>query len=262
MPPTQHLQAWALQPFPEVKAGDRLSDLIEEVLARNQLQLQPNDVLVVASKIVSKAENRWINLETITPSPRAEEIAALTRKDPRYVEVVLREAVAISRAKPHVLVVQHRLGWVSANAGIDQSNIGPNMHEVVLLLPENPDQSAQTLRAALQARYGHSIGVVITDTHGRPFRMGNVNVAIGASGLPTLIDQRGTTDRDGRTLEITMTAYADQVAGAAGLLMGEANEGQPVILLRGLQWDTSDGTGQDLIRPAHQDLYLYDKEDI
>lgn len=259
--PTPHLQAWALHDFPEVGAGDDLASLIWEVLSRNQLALQPHDVVVVASKIVSKAENRWVDLNDITPSTHAQELGALTLKDPRFVELVLRESVAISRAKPYVLVVQHRLGWVSANAGIDQSNVGPDRQDKVLLLPENPDQSAQNLRVALQDRSGQALGIVITDTHGRPFRMGNVNIALGASGLPALLDQRGTTDRNGRVLQVTLTGYADHVAATAGLLMGEADEGRPVIVLRGLDLNWPHGTGQDLIRPAHQDLYVFSKED-
>ncbi|PJF44009.1 MAG: coenzyme F420-0:L-glutamate ligase [Phototrophicales bacterium] len=260
MPTTQHLEAWALQNFPNVKGGDDLATLIWAALHDNRLTLQPNDVLVIASKVVSKAENRWVDLSTVTPSARAEELAAITHKDPRFVELVLRESVAISRARPHVLIVQHRLGWVSANAGIDQSNVGENGEGKVLLLPQNPDASAQHLREALEKHSGCSIGVVITDTHGRPFRMGNVNIALGASGLPTLIDQRGEKDRYGRVLQATLTGYADQVAAAAGLLMGEANEGQPIILIRGLNLNRPYGTGRDLIRPAEQDLYVFSKE--
>lgn len=259
--PTQHLEAWALQGFPEVRAGDDVAALIWQALSDNQLAIQPYDVLVVASKIISKAEDRWVDLNAVTPSPRAQVLAELTLKDPRVVELVLQQSVAISRAKPHVLVVQHRLGWVSSNAGIDQSNIGPDKREMVLLLPENPDQSARQLREALQIQSGQPLGVIITDTHGRPFRMGNVNIALGASGLPVLLDQRGTTDRNERVLQMTLTGHADQIAGMAGLLMGEASEGQPVVLLRGLPMDEPHGTGQDLIRPAQQDLYVFSKED-
>lgn len=259
--PTRHLQAWALEDFPEVRADDNLAELIVSGLAHNQLVLQDSDVLVVASKILSKSENRWVDLTNITPSAEAQELADLTRKDPRYVEVVLQESVGISRAKPHVLVVQHKLGWVSANAGIDQSNIGPHQTEKVLLLPKDPDGSALALQVQLGETFGCAVGIIITDTHGRPFRMGNINIALGASGLPTLIDQRGQMDRDGRSLEITMTAYADQVAAMAGLLMGEAAEGCPVVLVRGLDLSGEHGNGQDLIRPAHQDLYVYSKVD-
>jgi coenzyme F420-0:L-glutamate ligase/coenzyme F420-1:gamma-L-glutamate ligase len=221
------------------------------------LHLLPGDVLVISSKIISKAENRFVHLADIKPSDKAYKLAQTTRKDPRVVELVLRESVEISRVAPHVLIVRHRLGFTSANAGIDQSNVGSPDRETVLLLPEDPDHSADSIGKQLENLSGTRPAIVISDTHGRPFRLGNLNVAIGISGLPHLIDQRGQVDLFGRKLQATITALADQIASAAGLVSGEADEGQPVILMRGLVWDTTTpyGTAKDIIRPIDQDLY-------
>lgn len=254
--PTTSLLVQALPAIPSVQPGDDLATLIVEALARLDLTLQPNDVLVVSSKIVSKAENRFVDLREITPSPRAEELAAVTHKDPRFVEVVLRESLEVSRAAPHVLIVRHCLGFTSANAGIDQSNTGYTDNHIALLLPQDPDTSADQLANELAIRTGVRPAVVISDTHGRPFRLGNLNVAIGISGLAPLFDQRGETDLYGRTLQATITAFADQVTAAAGLVSGESNEGQPVILLRGLVWPHhQNGPARLLNRPPEQDLY-------
>jgi coenzyme F420-0:L-glutamate ligase / coenzyme F420-1:gamma-L-glutamate ligase len=231
-----------------------LAVIIGDALNANQLLPQAGDVLVVTSKIVSKAEGRWVSLNTVTPSPRAEAVATTTQKDPRIVELVLQESTDISRMGVGVLVVRHRLGFVSANAGIDQSNVEGG-DGAALLLPRDPDASAAQLRHALLERFGVAVGVVISDSHGRPFRMGNVAVAIGVAGLPALLDLRGTPDLLGRPLKITLTGYADMVASTAALLSGEGAEGLPVVLIRGLRFPEQDGRAADLNRPTQASLY-------
>ncbi len=246
--------AIALPNIPLVQPNDDLVGLILASLQGANMTLQAGDVLVVSSKIVSKSEGRIINLEDVTPSERAYELAQVTGKDPRVVELVLSESVLVSRVAKQVLVVQHRLGFVSANAGIDQSNL-ENSQDRVLLLPENPDASAQTMRDALHAQTGQDVAIVISDTHGRPFRFGNVGVAIGVAGMVALTDLRGRSDLYGRALQITQQGYADLVASAAHLLCGEADEGQPVIMVRGLEYPHGEGKASDLNRPSQQDLY-------
>lgn len=240
--------------MPLVKPGDDLPDLILESLARADLALQDGDVLVVTSKIVSKAEGQIVDLKTVEPSADAQRLAQETRKDPRIVELALRDAQEVVRSGPGILVTRHRLGFVSANAGIDQSNVdGTDDH--VLLLPCDPDRSAQGIRARLHALTGAQVGVVISDSHGRPFRMGNIGVAIGVAGLPALLDLRGQQDLFGRVLKISMMGYADMIASTANLMTGEGSEGRPVVLLRGLQHPDEDGSARDLNRPAEQDLF-------
>lgn len=255
--PADHLELFALPGLPSIQPGDDLVTYILEGIQRAHLTLREGDILIISSKIVSKAENRYVDLRTIDPSPEAVELGETTRKDPRLVEVVLRESVRISRAAPYVLIVKHRLGFTSANAGIDQSNTGRESGEVVLLLPEDPDQSAARLAGELERRTGIRPPTIISDTHGRPFRIGNLNVAIGASGLPVLYDQRGEMDLYGRELQATITAIADEIAAAAGLVTGQADEGQPVVLMRGLMLpDEPPGQAVDIIRPPEQDLYI------
>lgn len=246
--------AVALPGIPLVQEGDDLAAFILEGVARTGLILQTGDALVVTSKIVSKGEGRRVLLNSVTPSAEAERLAGVTGKDPRIVELVLEESTAVSRAGLGVLVVRHRLGFVSANAGIDQSNVEGG-DEYVLLLPRDPDESAARLQAQLGERSGAEIGVVISDSHGRPFRMGNIGIAIGAAGLPALLDLRGQTDLFGRELKITVQGYADMIASASALLTGEGGEGLPIVLLRGLNYPKQPGRAADLNRPAEQDLY-------
>ncbi|MCI0711859.1 MAG: coenzyme F420-0:L-glutamate ligase [Chloroflexi bacterium] len=254
--PADHLELFALPGLPSIQPGDDLVTHILEGIQRAHLTLHEGDILVISSKIVSKAENRYVDLRTITPTAEAIQLSETTRKDPRLVEVVLRESVRVSRAAPNVLIVKHRLGFTSANAGIDQSNTGRESGEIVLLLPENPDQSAARLADEIERRTGIRPPTIISDTHGRPFRIGNLNVAIGASGLPVLYDQRGEMDLYGRELQATITAIADEIAAAAGLVTGQADEGQPVVLMRGLMLpDEPPGQAADIIRPPEQDLY-------
>jgi coenzyme F420-0:L-glutamate ligase/coenzyme F420-1:gamma-L-glutamate ligase len=253
--PNRHVHFIALPNFPLVAPNDDLALLIQNCLHQAAFVPQNGDIFVVCSKIVSKAENRFVDLRTVAPSPRALELAARTRKDPRLVELVLQNSQNISRVAPHVLLVRHHLGFTSANAGIDASNVGENMREFVLLLPRDPDASAQHLRKALQAAYGVEIGVIISDTHGRPFRLGNLGVAIGVAGVPALLDQRGEVDLFGRELQATLTPLADEIAAAAGLVTGQAAEGQPVVLVRGVAWQDSQDGARALVRPPEQDLY-------
>lgn len=248
------LRLIALPGIPLIQPGDDLARVLLDALKAAELTLEAGDVLVVTSKIVSKAEGRIVALEGVTPGARAHELAAQTGKDPRIVELVLRESTGVSRVAPNVLVVEHRLGFVSANAGIDQSNLEGG-DERVLLLPVDPDRSAVELRQRLMDATGLAVGIVISDSHGRPFRLGNVNVAIGVAGLPALIDLRGHPDLFGRILKISIQAYADMVASAAGLLTGEGAEGLPVVLVRGLTYPPLDGRAVQLNRPAAQDLY-------
>jgi coenzyme F420-0:L-glutamate ligase/coenzyme F420-1:gamma-L-glutamate ligase len=251
------LRATALPGIPFVGQGDDLVALVDEALGRAGIDLADGDVVVVTSKIVSRAEGRFVSLHDVTPSPRAIEIADRVKKDPRIVEVILRESTAVSRMTRDVLIVRHRLGFVVANAAIDRSNVAPGAPaDEVLLLPLDPDASAERVRAGLSARRGGPrIGVVVTDSHGRPFRLGTVGVAIGIAGLPALWDQRGDVDLTGRTLEHTITAFADQIAAVADLVAGQAAEGRPVVHIRGLGWTGAAGRAGDLLRPPHEDLY-------
>ena len=222
----QRLELLALPGLPMVRAGDDLASLIEAGLARARLALRGDDVLVLAQKIVSKAEGRSVALATVTPSAEARALAERVQKDPRFVELVLSESQRVVRARPGLLIVQHRLGFVMANAGIDQSNLGEEGH--ALLLPRDPDGTA----AALAARLGCPI--IITDSFGRAWRRGTVGVAIGAAGLPALWDLRGRPDLFGRTLQVSISGFADEIAAAASLLQGQGAEAQPVVLVRGL----------------------------
>lgn len=244
----------ALKGLPLIKPNDNLATIIIEGLERESIALQPSDVLVISSKIISKSEGRFVDLTTVVPRPEAHDLAQQTDKDPRIVELILQESVGISRQAKGVLVAQHRLGFISANAGIDQSNVGQD-DEIVLLLPQDPDHSAQALRQALEHLTGVKLGIIISDTHGRPFRLGNVGVAIGVSGLPALLDLRGQHDLFGRELKISMQGYADLIASSAHLVCGEGDEGLPVVLVRGLDYQDADGKASDLYRSPEQDLY-------
>lgn len=248
------MQLTGLSGIGDVAQGDDIAGLIAASLGKVRLEAQ--DVLVVAQKILSKSEGRLVDLRGVSPSQAALDLAAVTRKDARLVELILGEASGVVRAAPGVLIVRHRLGLVMANAGIDQSNLSRDAPgEWVLLLPVDPDASARVIREGLRARTGVAPAVVISDSFGRPWRLGSVNVAIGVAGLPALVDRRGEADRYGRRLEATEVALADAVAGAAGLLMGEGAEGRPVVHLRGLRWDESDAGGAALLRSAEQDLF-------
>ena len=230
-----------------VQAGDDLAAQLSAAMTRAGLAPQPGDVLAIAQKIVSKAEGRSIALASVAPSQAARDLAAQTGKDARLVELILSESERVVRARPNLIIVKHRLGFVMANAGIDQSNVGEDGQ--ALLLPRDPDASA----AALAARLG--LPVVITDSFGRAWRRGTVGVAIGAAGLPALQDLRGRPDLFGRTLMVSITGFADEIAAAAGLVMGQGAEGQPAVLLRGLAWSGAVNPAAELLRPAQEDLF-------
>jgi coenzyme F420-0:L-glutamate ligase / coenzyme F420-1:gamma-L-glutamate ligase len=237
----------------EIQPGDDLARLLCEAMQSASIEPTSRDVLVVAQKAVSKAENRYVDLNDVTASPEAIRIGSVTRKDPRLVELVLFESSEILRSKPDVLIVRHRLGFVMANAGIDRSNVGGV--DRVLLLPKDPDGSAAALRLRFITLLGVEMGVIISDSFGRPWRKGVTNVALGAAGLPALIDRRGEVDRNGRRLEVTEVAFADLVASAAGLVMGEGAEGVPAAWVRGLSWSAADRPATLLVRPLAEDLF-------
>jgi len=250
------LSLHALPGMPMVQPGDDIAGLIGDGLARAGLVPQDGDVVVIAQKIVSKSEGRTVLLETVTPSAEAEELGARIGKDPRIVQAILGESVRVVRARPGLLIVEHKLGFVMANAGVDQSNVdGRDGKARVLLLPEDPDGSAQAIRTQLTARYGAKLGVVINDSFGRAWRRGTAGIAIGVAGLPALVDLRGNPDLFGRILEVSIIGFADEIAAAASLLMGQAAEGQPVVLVRGARWTAEESSAQALVRPAAEDLF-------
>ncbi len=244
-----------LQPLagvPEVQAGD---DLAAIVLATGCV-LRERDVLVVAQKIVSKAEGRMVLLDEVVPSAEARALAAEVEKDARQVELILAESKRVLRQRPGILIVEHRLGVVLANAGIDSSNVpGEGGRERVLLLPEDPDRSCAELRRALAERAGVDVAVVINDSVGRAWRLGTSGIALGVSGLPALVDLRGRPDRQRRALQVSEVAVADELAAAASLMMGQGDEGQPIVLARGVPFGPGDGVASDLLRPAEIDLF-------
>jgi coenzyme F420-0:L-glutamate ligase/coenzyme F420-1:gamma-L-glutamate ligase len=245
----------ALPEFPRVQSGDDLAGFTMDALNRVGLQLRPDDVLVFAQKIVSKAEGCRIDLATIVPSPKALELAQTVQKDPRLVELVLRESRRIVRAARDVLIVEHRLGMIMANAGIDQSNVAEPDRDYALLLPENPDASAMRLRERLGALCGCEPGIIISDSFGRPWRQGTVGVAIGCAGVAAILDLRGRTDLFGRLLRVTIVGHADEIASAASILMGQASEARPVILVRGLSTRACHQSAAALLRPPAEDLF-------
>ena len=234
--------------------GNDIAALILDALVACGEALHDGDVLVIAQKIVSKAEGRAVRLATVTPSAQAIALAKETGKDPRLVELILGESDEVLRYRRDVIVVAHRLGFVTANAGIDQSNVGSDDAEA-LLLPRDPDASCSALRATLRRRTGADTGVVINDSHGRAWRNGTVGVALGVAGLPALVDLRGRPDLYDRALRITEVGLADELAAAASLLMGQSNEGRPVVLARGVPYSRRDGSVRELLRPRDRDLF-------
>ena len=254
---TPRLEIFAIPGLPMFQAGDYVPSLIGDAAARAGLTLRDRDVVVIAQKIVSKAEGRTVDLDSIVPSAEALALAETTGKDPRDVQIVLSESVRVVRSRPNLMIMQHRLGFVMANAGVDHSNVAPTDGvRRALLLPVDPDGSAETIRAALAERTGANIAVVINDSFGRPWRRGTQGVAIGCAGLPALIDLRGEPDLFGRILEVSIVGFADEIAAAASLLQGQAAEGLPVVVVRGLSWSAPDAPIADLVRPPEEDLFL------
>src|SRR5271165_4799727 len=250
------LEIFAIPGLPMVRAGDDLSSMIADAAVAAGIALRDADVVVIAQKIVSKAEGRTVDLATVTPSAEAIALAAEVEKDPRIVQVVLSESVRVVRSRPNLMIMQHRLGFVMANAGVDQSNVAPSDGvQRALLLPVDPDGSAETIRARLAERFGVKLGCVINDSFGRPWRRDTAGVAIGCAGLPSLIDLRGQPDLFGRILEVSVIGFADEIAAAASLLQGQAAEAQPVVLVRGLNWSAPTAPAADLVRPLEEDLF-------
>jgi coenzyme F420-0:L-glutamate ligase/coenzyme F420-1:gamma-L-glutamate ligase len=252
----RRLSLIALEGIPLIGPGDDLVEILLAAVGRSQLELASRDVLVMAQKIVSKAEGRYRDLASVQPSSRALELAPQVDKDPRLVELVLAESSEVVRHRAGVLIVAHRLGFVLANAGVDHSNVGGG-EERVLLLPEDPDASARRLCQRIRDLTGVDVGVLIIDSLGRAWRNGTVGTALGCCGVPALLDLRGQPDLFGRPLQVTEVGFADELAAAASLLMGQANEGTPVVLVRGLDWPASASTGTlaPLLRPKQLDLF-------
>ena len=247
-----------LHHIPLIQPGDNLTALVLQALKENGLVLADQDILVYAQKIISKAEGRAVNLVSIKPSRRAVELGIQTDKDPRLVELILCESREVLRTRPGTIIVEHKLGFVCANAGIDHSNVagaGNSAEEWVLLLPENPDRSAEKLRSEIQSNTGKQIGILIIDSHGRAWRNGTVGVAIGLAGIPGLEDLRGTQDLYDFTLRVTQVGAADELAAAASLVMGQAAEGTPVVHVHGFPYHLRNGSLLELIRPRNQDLF-------
>jgi coenzyme F420-0:L-glutamate ligase/coenzyme F420-1:gamma-L-glutamate ligase len=248
----------ALQNFPLVQADDDIGEIILDLLHKQELKLEQSDILVIAQKIISKAERRLVFLDEVVPSAKAKELATTCNKDPRVIELILNESRDIIRVRDGLIIAEHKLGMIMANAGIDQSNIGDYQDRpAVLLLPVNPDRSAQNIRNKIQETCGNSPGIIINDSIGRAWRNGITGHAIGSAGLSSLIDQRGRVDLFGRVLDHTEVAHADECAAAASLLMGQADEGKPVVLIQGLNinTDTIHGETADLIRDKSTDLF-------
>jgi coenzyme F420-0:L-glutamate ligase/coenzyme F420-1:gamma-L-glutamate ligase len=250
------IELLAVPGIPRIVKGDDLVVLIGEGLARGGIVPRSGDVFVLTQKIVSKAEGRMVDLATVEPSTEAIELAGKVQKDPRLVELILSESVRVVRTRPGVLIVEHRLGLVMANAGIDQSNVAsPDDPQWASLLPVDPDGSAAMLRKHLSQSFGVPVAVIISDSFGRAWRRGTCGVAIGAAGLPSLMDLRGSPDLYGRELQVSVTGHADEIAAAASLVMGQGAEGQPVVIVRGLTWCGPDNAASELVRPAAEDLF-------
>ena len=251
------IQLQALPDFPLVEPGDDLASLVRESLDKANIQLVDGDCLVIAQKVVSKSEGRYATLTNVQPSDEAHELAQRVKKDPRLVQLILDESVEVVRHKPGVLIVEHRLGYVHANAGIDKSNIeSDDSNPRVLLLPEAPDQSAAALRKALmQDANINELGVVISDSAGRAWRNGVAGFAIGTAGFEALVDEVGKKDLFGRELVVTQIAVADELAAAASLIMGQADNAAPVVLVRGFQFTPSNAGSSSLIRAKDEDLF-------
>jgi coenzyme F420-0:L-glutamate ligase/coenzyme F420-1:gamma-L-glutamate ligase len=253
-----------LSDFPIIRPGDNLADIILTALRATNIELADGDILVLAQKIVSKAEGRLVDLATVSPSVQAIELATRAEKDPRFVELILRESNAVLRVRPGTIVVEHKLGFICASAGIDHSNVSPlisgegsgvESEEWVLLLPQDPDNSAAEIRARIESASGKRIGVMIIDSHGRAWRLGVVGTCIGLSGLPGIVDKRGDPDLFGYRLRITLIATADELAAAASLVMGQADEGTPVVHVRGFPYPLREGSLKELLRAKEQDMF-------
>lgn len=248
------LTAWVAAGFPDIRPGTDLPGVILEMFRFNDVAPEDGDVLVVAQKVVSKAEGSVVNLETVTPGPAAIDLAAQSGKDPRLTQVIVGESRAILRVRPGLIVAEHRHGFICANAGVDHSNVGLGPHWVSIL-PKDPDASAEAIRRAVETAFSVRVGVIISDTHGRPFREGAVGVAIGVAGLEPLYSYVGAEDLYGYVLQTSVEAVADELAGAASLMQGQAAEGTPLVLIRGARVESGTGGAGRLLRPAEKDMF-------
>jgi coenzyme F420-0:L-glutamate ligase / coenzyme F420-1:gamma-L-glutamate ligase len=254
-PRSKTLTLTALEGVPPIQAGDDLTSLVLEMLDSMGLALIDGDILVLTQKVVSKAEGRQVRLDEVHPSTRARELAAETGKDARLVELILQESNTVLRVRPGLIIVEHRLGFICANAGIDRSNVSDPQGDSVLLLPEDPDASAEEIRSSIRSIRGIQIGVMMIDSHGRAWRLGTVGTTVGLAGLPGLVDLRGREDLFGYQLETTVVGAADELAGAASLLMGQAAEGTPIVHVRGFPYELRESSLAELIRPLELDLF-------
>ena len=249
-----HPAALTLTPIegiPLIQPGDHLAEIILSALQTSRITLQNHDILVLAQKIVSKAEGRQVNISTVDPSIKAVVYAAEAEKDPRLVELILQESKEVLRVRPGLMIVEHQLGFICANAGVDRSNVEGDR---IVLLPERPDRSAATIKNRIEALSGAAIAVIISDTFGRPWRRGLTDVAIGVAGMAAINDLRGTTDMHGRVLDVSEVAVVDEIAGAADLVMGKST-GIPAAIVRGVHWEPAPGRAADLVRPATEDMF-------
>ncbi|MDR0459884.1 MAG: coenzyme F420-0:L-glutamate ligase [Nitrososphaerota archaeon] len=250
------VQVIAIEGLPLSREGDNIGQLIVNTTKTHGIQLQERDIIVVTHVFVSKAEGNIVNLDTVEPSKRAFEIAKQTNKDPALVEVILREAKDIVKVGPNSIITETKSGTISANSGVDRSNVSGERN--VVLLPKDPSRSAQNIRIEIKRLTGINVAVIVSDTHGRPFRIGEINVAIGAAGIKPIRDRRGEKDLFGYTLQIKQTAIADELASAAELVMGQANEGIPAAIIRGytVYQSVEDMTSSvKLVRPKEKDLF-------
>lgn len=244
----------AVENLPLITKGDNIAELIYNAAKKQKTPIQNKDIIVITHVAVSKAEGNIVNLDEVSPSEQAKEIAEKTGKEPALVEVILRETKEIVRLGPNSLITETKNGIVCANAGVDRSNVEGERN--VALLPKNPDASAQKIRREIGRLTGCDVAVIISDTHGRPFRMGEINVAIGVAGIKPIRDRRGEKDLFGYVLRIKQTAVADELTSAAELVIGQANEGIPVAIIRGYKYQVAESaSATELTRPKEKDLF-------
>ena len=250
-----HLKLIALKDFPLIEPNDDLASIINKSINNNGIDIESGDVVVVAQKIISKCENRYVELKNIQPSKEATDLAKTLNRDPAFIQIIQNESKKIISTNKNVIIVEHKLGFININAGIDRSNILQN-DDVVLLLPENPSKSAKDLQSAISANFQRDIALIVTDSMTRPFRSGVTNFALASANIPSLIDLKGDSDIYGNILQSTEIAIADELAAAAGLLMGQGSEKQPVVIIKGFDkknYSTNDAF--DLVVDEDEDLY-------
>jgi coenzyme F420-0:L-glutamate ligase/coenzyme F420-1:gamma-L-glutamate ligase len=249
------LQLCAPENVPDIKKGDNISVVLAKSLQDENIVLDNRDVIVVAQKIVSKAEGRQIPLQSVRVGRKAQQIADSYLLDPRIVQLILSESTEILKIRPRLIIARHKLGYICANAGIDRSNTGSKHGDIAVLLPENPDESASRIREGLREIFGKDVAVIINDSHGRPFREGAIGVALGISGLDPLVRYAGKKDLYGYELKTSVEAVADELSSAATLLMGQSDEGRPVVIIKGFNYTRDESSHMRLIRDPQKDLF-------